>query len=76
MIDLQNVKDAFMSFEVNDVVFIRFGFHITCGLTKTKHNSAVIDALKAANISHLIEQWIVRYKMDEVSVERRGGVSN
>lgn len=74
MTDLQTEKDACQSFEANGVALIRSKFVIANGHFSEKGNPSLMNAMKSAKISHLVEQWIIRSKIKEVSVKKRGRV--
>lgn len=72
VIDIQRVKDAYSSFELNDVALIKSWFNIAYYLTKVIRKSALMKVLKWARSFLLFEQWINRSKNEEVSVVKMG----
>lgn len=62
MIDIQTVRDAYRSFEVNDVALVRSEFNIADALTKCKSQSIMIDTIRNGRLDHPIQQWIIRSK--------------
>lgn len=58
-VDLQTVKDAYKSFEVNDVVFVRSENKIADALIKLNAKLILHDTVTSGKILHSTRQWII-----------------
>lgn len=59
MTDLETVKDASQSLEVNGVAFIRIAYNIAYALTEVEGHSALMDTLTFRKLNYPVQQRIL-----------------
>lgn len=59
MIGFKNVKNAYLSKEIDDIIFMRPNFNIADALMNTKNQEFLIKILTSKIFEHPIDQWIV-----------------
>lgn len=56
MIDMQTVKDAYHTFDINDVTLVRSAYNISDALSKVKVEPILRETLMTGHCHHSIEQ--------------------
>lgn len=69
-IDLQNAKDVYAPFEVNDVALMRSEYNIANALTMAERKCVLFDTISNEKLDHAIEQWLICTKADKASVDK------
>lgn len=60
MIDLQTVKDAYKSFEVNNIALVKSKYNVADASTNVRTSSILKALLTTGKLKHPNEQWIIR----------------
>ena len=83
MIDLQTVKESYKNKEIGLVSFVSSEHNIADAMKKVNTYSTLMNALRFSNLTHPIQQWIIRKEQKERpetfkddSVDKTGNVDD